>query len=149
MASTRDLLQRFRPAGAPGAATATGVPADRLEERDAELDPVFRLLADTVTESTRIRREGATEAERRRQRAREAAVALVAGARLEADAIRAQALSEAQQTVAVTARDSAEQARTNATAIADRAHRTLEADVAEVVARVRAAVAAIPDRSPP
>jgi len=121
MASTRDLLQRFRPAGAPGAATATGVPADRLEERDAELDPVFRLLADTVTESTRIRREAATEAERRRQRAREAAVALVAEARLEADAIRAHALSEAQQTVAVTARDSAEQARTNAQAIADRA----------------------------
>jgi hypothetical protein len=149
MPSTRDLLQRFRPAGAPGAATATGVPADRIEERDVELAPVFDLLADTVAESTKIRREAAVEAEWRRQRAREAAVARVAAARLEADSIRAQTLTEVQHVAAVTARDSAERARETAQAIGESARRTLEADVAEVVARVRTAVAAVPDRLPP
>lgn len=149
MASTRDLLQRFRPAGAPGAATATGVPADRVQERDVELAPVFELLTETVTEAARIRREAATEAERRRQRAREAAVARIAEARLEAESIRAQAVAQAQQTVTVTAGTSAESARDNARAIRERARRTLEADVAEVVSRVRTAVNATPHRIQP
>lgn len=149
MASTRDLLQRFRPAGAPGAATATGVPADRVRERQAELDPVFALFADTVTEVATIRREATVEAERRRQKAREAALARVAAARLEADSLRAQAVSEAQRAVTVTAGTSAASAQDNAREIGDRARRSLEADVAEVVARVRAALAATPDRGPP
>lgn len=149
MASTRDLLQRFRPAGAPGAATATGVPADRVEERDVELEPVFRLLEDAVAEAARIRREAAVEAERRRRRAHETAVALVAVASLEADSLRADAVSGAQQVISATARTSAEGAATNAQRIADRARRTLEADVAEVVTRVRSALADIPDRVPP
>lgn len=149
MASTRDLLQRFRPAGAPGAATATGVPADRVRERQAELDPVFALFADTVTQAAEIRREAAAEAERRRRRARERAVALVAQARLEADSIRAQAMSEAEQTAAQVTRARAEEARTVAQEIRDAAGRRLEADVAEVVARVRSAMVATPDRVPP
>jgi regulator of protease activity HflC (stomatin/prohibitin superfamily) len=149
MPSTRDLLQRFRPAGAPGAATATGVPADRIEEREAELAPVFRLLEDAVAEAARIRQDAAAEAGRRPQQARAAALASVAAARLEADSIRAQALAEAQQEATDTARTSAAAAEERAQSIGDHSRRRLAADVTEVVARVRAALAAVPDRAPP
>ena len=45
MLSARDLLHRFRPVGAPGAAPA-GVPADRVAEVSRELQPVFDELVD-------------------------------------------------------------------------------------------------------
>lgn len=149
MPSTRDLLQRFRPAGAPGAATATGVPADRIEEREAELAPVFHLLEDAVAEAARIRQEAAAEAQRRPQQARAAASASVAAARLEVSSIRAHALAEAQQEATDLARASAAVAEDRAHSIGDRSRRTLAADVTAVVARVRAALAAAPDRPPP
>jgi regulator of protease activity HflC (stomatin/prohibitin superfamily) len=148
MASARDLLQRFRPAGAPGPATAAGVPADRVEERAAELEPLFLLLEDAVAEAARIRRDAEVEAERRRTQAREQAVARVAAGRLEADSIRAAALAEAQRAAAVAATLSAEQARAVAEDIARRSRRTVEVDVVDVVARVRAALGPVPDRSP-
>jgi len=46
----RDLLYRFRPAGAPGAASATGVPVDRVADLEAELQPLFDDLARTGLE---------------------------------------------------------------------------------------------------
>jgi hypothetical protein len=50
----RDFLNRFRPVGAPGAASRTGVPADRTAEVAAELDPVLALLAGTEAECARL-----------------------------------------------------------------------------------------------
>ena len=50
MPRVRDVLHRFRPSGAPGAATAAGVPADRAAELAAELEPVLALLAETDRE---------------------------------------------------------------------------------------------------
>ncbi|HSO63494.1 MAG TPA: hypothetical protein VLQ78_00210 [Ornithinibacter sp.] len=47
MPRVRDVLHRFRPSGAPGAATAAGVPVDRAGELAVELEPVFALLAET------------------------------------------------------------------------------------------------------
>lgn len=47
MPRVRDLLQRFRPAGAPGAASRTGVPVDRRADLAAELAPLFAQLAST------------------------------------------------------------------------------------------------------
>ena len=44
MATLRDYVRRFRPAGAPGAAAPAGVPADRGAELDAELAGVFEEL---------------------------------------------------------------------------------------------------------
>ena len=148
MPSARDLLQRFRPAGAPGPATAAGVPADRAEERTSELDPLFRLLEDTVAEAARIRGEAEAEAERRRQLAREQAVARVAAARLGADSVRAAVLAGAQQDAEAAATVIAEHARTVAEDIGARARQTLDADVLDVVARVRRALGTVPDRSP-
>ena len=49
----RDFLERFRPAGAPGAARA-GVPADRSRELEAELSPVLALLEGVDAECARI-----------------------------------------------------------------------------------------------
>lgn len=148
MPSARDLLQRFRPAGAPGPATATGVPADRVEERASELDPLFRLLEDAVAEAARIRSEADAEAERRREQAREQAVARVAAARLGADSIRAAALAAAQQEAEAAATLAAEHARAVAEDIGARARQTLDADVLDVVARVRRALGPLPNRSP-
>jgi vacuolar-type H+-ATPase subunit H len=50
----RDFLERFRPAGAPGAAASAGVPADRSRELEAELNPVLALLEGVDAECARI-----------------------------------------------------------------------------------------------
>jgi hypothetical protein len=57
-----DLLYRFRPSGAPGSATAAGVPADRARDLAEELEPVFAALAPTVAECRAIRDEGSRQA---------------------------------------------------------------------------------------
>lgn len=69
MPGVGDVLQRFRPAGAPGAAAAAGVPVDRVAEVEAELAPVFLLLEEVERACARIREQGATEAENRRRAA--------------------------------------------------------------------------------
>ena len=50
----RDFLERFRPAGAPGAAASAGVPADRSRELEAELSSVLALLEGVDAECARI-----------------------------------------------------------------------------------------------
>lgn len=50
----RDFLERFRPAGAPGAAASAGVPADRSRELEAELRPVLALLEGVDAECARM-----------------------------------------------------------------------------------------------
>ena len=78
MASLRDFLSRFRPAGAPGAAARAGVPVDRKRELEAEVGPVLGLLDGTRAECESII-----------ARARRDADGIVAGARSEAAAIEA------------------------------------------------------------
>ncbi len=80
MPRSRDILQRFRPAGTPGAASNVGVPADRVAEIGAELAPVFSALAQAQTQAAAIRADAASEAARRRQVAVERSTALVAAA---------------------------------------------------------------------
>lgn len=93
--TVRDFLQRFRPAGTPGAAARAGVPADRVPELTAELAPVFALLAEVEAETARIRQEGAAQASVRRTEAARAAEHTVAEARLRAEAARATAFAAA------------------------------------------------------
>ena len=107
MTQTRDFLDRFRPAGAPGGAARAGVPADRVRELAAEVGPVLALLDDVHAECDQIlgeaRREAARVAaqahtevmrierdgQRRARVARdEAAAAVLAQARAEAQASR-------------------------------------------------------------
>src|SRR5690242_15475142 len=63
----RDLLQRFRPAGAPGAASGAAVPADRVAEATRELAPVFEELAGTSLEAAGLRERAVAQATRRRR----------------------------------------------------------------------------------
>ena len=91
MPSARDLLQRFRPIGTPGAAAPAGVPADRGAEAIRELQPVFDELAPTVDEVTRIRAAAAEQARVRRDRAAEEARRIIDSARVQGEAERAEA----------------------------------------------------------
>ncbi|MEU3246207.1 MULTISPECIES: hypothetical protein [unclassified Streptomyces] len=89
--SLRDFLERFRPAGTPGAA-ATGVPADRTAERAAELEPALTRLADVQQEAARIRAAAEQEAEALRQNAAREAARMVDAAREHAPEVRRQAV---------------------------------------------------------
>jgi len=91
MPRMRDLLQRFRRAGTPGAPARPGVPADRVSELAAELEPVLVMLATTSEAAARIRAEGRREAERRRQEATTRAQSTIASAVSLADADRTHA----------------------------------------------------------
>lgn len=85
MPRARDFLARFRPAGIPGAAAATGVPADRLAEAGAELEPLFAMLADTEAEIDRIRAAADQRIADGHQLAAEHATQLLAHARIRAE----------------------------------------------------------------
>ncbi|MGW2459774.1 hypothetical protein ACWC2M_12165 [Streptomyces sp. NPDC001761] len=88
--SLRDFLERFRPAGTPGA-SATGVPADRTAERAAELEPALARLADVQQEAARIRAAAEQEADALRQNAAREAARMVDAARGYASEVRRQA----------------------------------------------------------
>jgi hypothetical protein len=100
VARLRDLLDRFRPVGSPGAASPVGVPADRGAELTAELEPIFTTLAEVERACAALRSEAAVAAERRRQAARAEAEAVVAAGREHAAQERAGAAVGAQQLAA-------------------------------------------------
>ena len=95
MPQWRDFLERFRPAGTPGAAARPGVPADRSADAAAELTPLLVLLDDTQDEVQRIRREADERAEEIRRAAQRQADEIVARARVEAESVRAQTEAKA------------------------------------------------------
>jgi hypothetical protein len=115
----RDLLYRFRPSGAPGAATAAGVPVDHAARLAAELDPVFARLAATEQQCGAVVAEGQHRSEEIRRRDAERVRALVAGAEARAQSERA--------AVATATRDAG---RADATAVREAADRGA-ADLAE------------------
>ena len=92
------VLDRFRPAGAPGGAAPAGVPADRSAAVAAELAVVFAQLDDTEREADRVRAAGLAEAERVRQAAAQRSAAVVADAHQRAEAERAAAGADRQRT---------------------------------------------------
>lgn len=69
MARIRDLLYRFRPASAPGGASASGVPADRAADAALELRAVFAQLSTTQDECREIVEAAHREAARLRDEA--------------------------------------------------------------------------------
>jgi hypothetical protein len=93
----RDLLYRFRPVGAPGAASAAGVPVDRRADIAAELEPLFAQLARTERACAEVREQGRRDAERVRARDAEQARAIVAAANAGTRAERAAANTTMQQ----------------------------------------------------
>jgi vacuolar-type H+-ATPase subunit H len=95
------ILDRFRPVGAPGPAGPVGVPALEEPGHATELAPVFAALAPDVETCQRLVDEARRDAEADVSGARAEAAAIVACARIESEAVRADA-------AAAVARDAAE-----------------------------------------
>jgi vacuolar-type H+-ATPase subunit H len=121
VARVRDILDRFRPAGAPGGATGAGVPVDRQQSLTDEVATVFADLEPTIQECARIAHEADEQAQRREKDAQRRAHDLVARARSESEAeragaaaaVRARAASESERILA-DARQQAQQVRRRA-----------------------------------
>ena len=103
MPGLRDYLDRFRPAGAPGAG-GTGVPADRSRELETELTTVLALLDGVHAECAGVVAQARRDAERIVAAARDEAAAVADGAYRHARVARDEAAREvlaAAQTEAV------------------------------------------------
>jgi vacuolar-type H+-ATPase subunit H len=139
MAWPGDFLNRFRPAGTPGAAARAGVPVDRPAEAAAELEPILALLAEAESASAAVRERAQQDAEDIGERARARADGLLAEARARADSERAATAARARaggqaESVRLTAR-----AERRATARRELAEQRLPGYVGRVVAMVRTA----------
>ena len=137
MPRPRDLLQRFRLAGTPGAAAAPGVPADRVAELAAELGPLLATLDGICAEADRVRAAAQDEAQRRRHRAEEQARAEVAAARTDADAERADAAARVRRHADEEREQMLAEAEREAARITHRAADRMPEYVDRVVAEVR------------
>ena len=138
MATVRDFLERLRPSGTPGAPSMSGVPADRLLERTAELEPVFERLADVQAEAELIRTNAAARSERRRLAATDEARSIVAEARRLAEADRGAAAAVAHAEARSRAEQIVSESREEAAAIEADAEARLPAFVHLVREHARA-----------
>ncbi len=138
MATLRDFVRRFRPAGAPGAAAPAGVPADRVSELTAELTPVFDVLRAVNQQAVDLVAEAHREAERRRLAAAGRAEGLLADARQRAEVGRAAAAAAAVEAAVGERAVFLDGARRDAEALAGRAAERMPILVDRVVAEVRA-----------
>lgn len=143
VAGPREFLQRFRPVGTPGAAAPAGVPADRVSEISAELEPVFALLAETQARAARLEADAATAATATRHAADEQARAIVAEARGRAAAERADVAARAQRAADEESARAEARADEQADDLRARAEGRLPAMVERVVAAVRADLVAL------
>jgi len=139
--AVRDLLDRFRPAGAPGAATAAGVPADRRATAAAELEPVFAALAAVITEGAALRADAAAAGARQEAAAEERGRVLVARARTEAEAVRAAEITRRREGAAAAARVVTARAQLEADEVRRRADQDRPQLLAQVLDRVQAELA--------
>lgn len=95
-----NILDRFRPVGAPGAAGPVGVPVADKQGPAAELLPVFEALAADVEMGRELVAQARREAETELAGARERAAAIVARARLDAGAERQRAAARIEESAA-------------------------------------------------
>ena len=138
MPRARDLLQRFRPAGTPGAAARRGVPEDRVAGLSAELEQVLTLLSGSVEQARRIRDSGRTAAEQRRRTAIEQAQALVSAARDQGEPIRAEAATRISRTAAREAAADLANAKDTASELRRRGAQRIPDLADQIAAEVRA-----------
>lgn len=138
MPRARDLLQRFRPAGTPGAAARRGVPEDRIAALSAELEPVLGLLSGSVEQGRRIRDNARASAEHRRRTAIEQAQALVMAAGGQAEPIRAEAGTRISRTAAREAAADLANAKDTASELRRRGAQRIPDLADQVAAEVRA-----------
>ena len=136
MAGLRDVLFRFRPAGAPGAPTPGAVPGDRVAEAAAELAPLLADLADAESEAARIRAEGEARACEIRSQGERDARRIVEQARQDAQTVRADAGARARAAQAAQSAALVAKAQTEATRLRDHAAGPVAASAGRVVAAV-------------
>lgn len=150
MPRVRDLLHRFRPAGAPGVASSTGVPADRGADLAAELEPLFALLVATERECADILGSAHQEAGESRARDAEQARRTVAAARERLDAERAAATAQALRRREPDAGDALAAPEREVVELRRRASERMPTYVDRVVASVRALIGEEPrvDQTP-
>lgn len=92
--SLRDFLNRFRPAGAPGAARAA-VPVDQRRRRERELEPVLMLLDGVAAECAQLITAAQRDAGEIMAAARSDAAAIAADAARQAAGARRQSTADA------------------------------------------------------
>ena len=137
MAGVRELLDRFRPAGAPGPAGAAGVPAQRQAAVTAELEPVFAALTEVVTGCDRLRLAAAQAAAKHERAALEQARVLVARARQDVAAERAAAAARIREESACDLAQMSAAAAAEADEVRRRSAQRMPWHVAQVVELVR------------
>ncbi len=139
-----DLLQRLRPAGAPGPAGPVAVPTEDEDAAAAELAPVFEVLAPVLAEYEAIRSAAEEEAEEEIARGHRDAARLVAEASERSSAERAAAATRVRRSGDV----AADALLADAEAAAERLRREGRGRLGElterVVANVRASATAGP-----
>ncbi|GAA1695412.1 hypothetical protein GCM10009733_108760 [Nonomuraea maheshkhaliensis] len=137
MARLREFAGRFRPAGVPGAAAPAGVPADLRAGREAELEPVFAALAETVRTCSDLREQAAEDARATGRRTREQCESILADARSRAAAERAGALASARGRRLTENQALLDEARRTAQEVRERARTRLPYLVEQVLDRIR------------
>jgi vacuolar-type H+-ATPase subunit H len=133
----RDFLDRFRPAGAPGAG-GTGVPADRSRELQEELTAVLALLDDVHAECAGVVAQARREAERIVAAARGEAAVVTDGADRRARAVRDEAAREVLAAARAEAAGTVARAGQQASRVRERARRRIPVLAGRAVGLVRA-----------
>lgn len=134
----RNLLERFRPVGTPGAAAPAGVPADRTAEAATEVAPVLAALRPTLDECATIRTAAEEMARQRVADAEEQAQRLLAQFQLEAPEERAVSAAAVRQSGQAAVEQLLADATEETRRLRERAASRLPAVVDHVVALVRA-----------
>jgi cell division septum initiation protein DivIVA len=133
----RNVLDRFRPAGTPGAAGRPGIPVDRSADATAELTAVLALLDDAQEEAARTRQVATDRAQEIRRAAHRQAAELVAKARDDAERVRAQSEADSLRDAAADEDDMRRRTEAEIAELRQRADERLAHDVDSVAAQAR------------
>jgi cell division septum initiation protein DivIVA len=133
----RNILDRFRPAGTPGAAGRPGIPADRSADAAAELTAMLALLDDVQEEAARTRQAAADRAQEIRRAAHRQAAEIVTNARNDAESVRAQSEADALRETDADADEMRRQTKAEIARLRQRAGERLAHDVDTVAAQAR------------
>ena len=137
MPQWQNVLDRFRPAGTPGAAGCPGIPVDRSADATAELTVVLALLDDAQDEAAQTRQAAIDRAQAIRRAAHRQAAELVAKARDDAEIVRAQSEAEALREAGADEDDMRRQTEAEIARLRKRADERLAHDVDTVAAEAR------------
>jgi vacuolar-type H+-ATPase subunit E/Vma4 len=133
----QNVLDRFRPAGTPGAAGRPGIPADRSADAAAELTEVLALLDDVQEQAARTRQAATDRAQEIRRAAQREAAELITKARYDAESVRAQSEADALREADADEENLRSETEAEIARLRQRAGERLEHDVDTVAAQAR------------